>query len=285
MKFETGLIKDKYPFVLFGKGSEKLVIFPPLDDALYDSASIGWHLTHYFRDLHRHFKIMVISRRKNLPLGYTAHDMAADYAEAFETIGPANLMGISLGGMIAQHFAARYPQYVKRLVLVSTSHTMGVEGLEIGRRWIPWARAREWSKLYMDMVAMTYRGLRRKFYELCAPVAKLLFLDKIQYPSDFIISGQAAMIHDSSADLPNIKAPTLIVSGSEDPFFPQGSVHEMAEKIENSRLIILPGGLHGAYEYGGAKTRQAVIHFLENRSEKTGGRRGIVIPGLSRSGA
>lgn len=285
MKFETGFIKDKYPFVRFGKGSESLVIFPPLDDALYDAANIAWHLTHYFRDLHRHFKIMVISRRKDLPLGYSTRDMAADYAEAFEETGPSHVMGISLGGMIAQHFAAHYPQHVKRLVLVSTSHTMGVEGLEIGRRWIPWARNREWTKLYHDMVAMTYRGLRRKFYELCAPVAKLAFLNKIQYPSDFIISGQAAMIHDSSAELALIQAPTLIVSGSEDPFFPQGSVHEMADKIENSQLIILPGGLHGAYEYGGAKTRRAVIQFLEGRTENTGGKRGFFIPGLSGSGA
>ena len=55
--------------------------------------------------------------------GYTTQDMAADVAEAMETLklDAAYVMGISQGGMIAQWLAADFPERVQRLILAVTT--------------------------------------------------------------------------------------------------------------------------------------------------------------------
>jgi pimeloyl-ACP methyl ester carboxylesterase len=63
--------------------------------------------------------------------------MAADYGRAFEwSIGPAHVVGLSLGGLVAQHFAADHPEYVESLVIGVAAQGLGAEGHEIVRRWL-----------------------------------------------------------------------------------------------------------------------------------------------------
>ena len=59
------------------------------------------------------------------PVAYTLTDMAEDAARLIKTmqLHNVNLIGASMGGMIAQIVAARYPKYIKNLVLLfSTSN-------------------------------------------------------------------------------------------------------------------------------------------------------------------
>ena len=152
---ETGSIKNKYPYIRFGKGEEKLVIFPPINDALFAVPEVALFVHGLFYPFGKKYEVYAISRRRNLPVGYSTREMAADYAEALRTIGPAHILGVSLGGMIAQQFACDHPEFVKKLILVSSAHHMGPDGLKIARRWIPWARMKMWKSIYRDTAELS----------------------------------------------------------------------------------------------------------------------------------
>ena len=64
----------------------------------------------------------MFSRKRPLEEGSTTRDMAKDVAAALKILGVerASVVGVSMGGMIAQHLAIDYPQLVEKLVPVVT---------------------------------------------------------------------------------------------------------------------------------------------------------------------
>lgn len=68
-------------------------------------------------------KVQAGLSNRHEPVAYTLTDMAEDVARLIKTLnlGKVNLVGASMGGMIAQIVAARYPNYIKNLVLLFTS--------------------------------------------------------------------------------------------------------------------------------------------------------------------
>ena len=164
---ETGLLGGDLPFVRLGSGPRTLAVFPPIDDALRDATTGARFLALYYRALAEEYTVYFASRRRGLPPGYTTREMAADYTRAFEQdIGPAHVMGLSLGGLVAQRFATEYPRYVRSLVVGVAAHRLGTEGREIVRRWISRAREERWRELHAEMMVAMYEGLRRPLYEI-----------------------------------------------------------------------------------------------------------------------
>lgn len=246
---ETGFFNEKNEYIKFGQGAEKIVVFPPMNDALFKLAQIHRYYQWIFRGLSRSYTIYVISRKRNLPVGYSTREMAADYGEIFsEHIGSAHILGISLGSLIAQYFAHDFPQYTRSLVNLAAAHRMGTEGLTVARRWIPWARHGEWRTLHKDMVALSYTGIHYLLFMLGTPFIGRYLQNKISHPADFITSGQAGMIHDSSELLSEIQVRTLIVGGDKDILFPEPLLREMASRMPHAKLHLIKGAAHGVYD-------------------------------------
>jgi pimeloyl-ACP methyl ester carboxylesterase len=246
-KIEQGEIEN-CPFIRFGEGKEKIVIFPLINDALFSVREVGWYFRNLFSPLCRDYNIYVIGRKRRLPVGYSTSEMARDYAKVFENadFGQVYLIGISLGGMIAQNFAHAYPQYVQRLIIISSAHHMGPEGLNIARRWIPWTREGRWKEIYKETVKISFHKWCQLFLRLGEPLVVKYLKNKIddQAAADFIISGQAGVMHDSSSLLSEINMPTAIIGGTEDPFFPETIFREMAERIQGCELLTIKGARH-----------------------------------------
>ena len=126
-KIENGQLAKGLPFIRFGKGPQKLVIFPGISDAFLPIASsmpqyIPWYYRRYARD----YDVWVISRKRGLPAGYTTRDMARDYAAAIEEIGgPVHVMGLSLGSLIGQYLVADFPYLIRGLILSMGSRRVG----------------------------------------------------------------------------------------------------------------------------------------------------------------
>lgn len=264
--FESGLLDEAFPYIKLGQGKKTLVIFPPMNDALFDVRTVSWFLAWYCYSFTKKYTVYVISRRRGLPIGYSTEDMAGDYAKVFAKHfpHPVDILGISLGGLIAQYFAALYPQYVRRLVLAVTGSHIGPDAIKTARRWIPWARKGKWVELYHDMVDLTYTGYHRPLYRVIMPMMKMVFEKKISTPSDFIIAGQAALLHDGSDCLPSIRAKTLVIGGDRDHFFPPECLEDLAKKIRHAELEIIPGAGHGAFEEHKGPFDRAVLHFLNH---------------------
>src|SRR4028119_4349 len=138
---ESGQLAGGLPYVRFGEGPRTLVVFPPINDSLPDATHGARFFRWYFRCFADEYTVYLVSRKREVPQGYTTRDMAGDYGEALGWgIGPARVMGLSLGGLVAQHFAADHPEHVESLVIGVAARGLGREGREIVRRWIDLAR-------------------------------------------------------------------------------------------------------------------------------------------------
>jgi pimeloyl-ACP methyl ester carboxylesterase len=246
---ESGHFMGELPFIRFGEGSRTLVIFPPINDSLQDVTNGARFYRWYYRHFADEYTVYLVSRKRRLLSGYTTRDMAADYAKAFgRSIGSAHVVGLSLGGLVAQHFAADHPEYVESLVIGVAARGLGTEGREIVRRWIDLARGGRWRELHAEMVVDMYTGIRRPLYEI---LARLLGGAMVRSPvarEDFIVSAEASLDHDATDRLGAIKSRTLVVGGAQDRLFPSSLQYDTAERIPGAALRLIEGVGHGAFD-------------------------------------
>ena len=109
-------------YIRFGSGSKTLVMLPGLGDGLRTMKGTALPMAVMYRIFARAYTVYAFSRKDPLPQGYTTRDMARDQKEAMDALGieQADVLGVSMGGMIAQHLAADYPEKVGKLVLTVT---------------------------------------------------------------------------------------------------------------------------------------------------------------------
>jgi len=200
--------------------------------------------------------------RSSKPAGpYTIHQMADDAAGLLDAlhIERAHVVGVSMGGMIAQELALRHPARVRGLVLACTYPEPDADV----------ERQREFSlqqfggsvnasgELSIDLSAldpmMFFQHLlptvfNQEFIE--RELAKLLplFTGALEYGFSMeAILGQveAVMGHKATDRLHQIAAPTLVITGDADRLVPPGNSDILARHIPGAKLVKIPGGSHG----------------------------------------
>jgi 3-oxoadipate enol-lactonase len=203
---------------------------------------------------------------------YTMEMMADDIAGLLDTINidSAHIFGISLGGMIAQHFALRHPQRVTSLILGCTrcggQHSiMDDQGsgnvLDPQRLWTmtPEERARDmlpalWSQEFIDNNP-----------EIVEEHIALSIENPID-PTGYIRQLQAANSHDTYDRLPEIKVPTMVIAGDADLLIPAGNSVILASRIPGAELVILPKMGHGFYTEARDETSRIIMDFMKRNS-------------------
>jgi pimeloyl-ACP methyl ester carboxylesterase len=189
--------------------------------------------------------------------------MAADCAAAFEKdIGPARVLGISLGGYIAQHLGADFPQHVRRLVIACAAHRVSEAGRAIPQRWLTLAREQRWREFYFDVAKVTLQEYQQTFYQFLIPFLRKRPAD----PHDFLVSLEACLAHDGTELLHRIRAPTLVIGGTNDIFFPEALFREATQRIPHAKLLLMEGTGHGAYELQKSQFERAVMDFLRGQA-------------------
>lgn len=172
---------------------------------------------------------------------------AKDLGSIFEQekIQQANIVGISYGSMVAQHFAVLYPQYVKKLILVSTfAHkTPYYEAIELG-----WWRALEMGGYNLMLDIMLPSILSENYFS--NPLVSISNLKKgrkdLNLNSDAIFNLMRATKErpDYRKELKKIKAPTLVIQGEKDMLLPVHLAEEVQKNIADSKLIIVKNAGH-----------------------------------------
>ena len=236
-------------------------ILPGLADAAWEVTRHTGDSAEHYRRFADGFTLYVISRQRGLPADYTTREMAADYGRAIrEEIGPVIVLGISLGGCIAQHLAADFPELVERLVIACAGYRVSEEGRKIPERWLALAREKRWREFYFDIAKVTLREFHHTFYQFLLPMLRRETPD----PADFLVSLEACIGHNGTAALPRIHTPTLVIGGSKDVFFPPAMLQETARLIPRATLCEIDGGRHGMYELQKETFENAVLDFLHN---------------------
>jgi 3-oxoadipate enol-lactonase len=179
---------------------------------------------------------------------FTVADMADDAVGLLDAleIESAHVMGISMGGMIAQEIALRHPDRVRTLTLGCTY--AGGEGASLADPQVIQHLAQ------LLMTGRTEEALRVGFsynvspdfasdprnFELVKRVAEEL-------PGSLeilMLQVQAVASHDTSQRLGEISVPTLVVHGTEDQMIPVANARHIADRIPGARLEIMEGVGH-----------------------------------------
>ena len=252
---------DTMHYVTFGKGEKTFVILPGLSDGITTVHNKQMLLSSYYKIFAKDFKVYVLSRRNNLPDGYTTKDMADDLKTAMETLGieKAHLMGISQGGMISQHFAINHPEFLDKLVLGVTIAKQNETMTDVIGSWVEMVKVERYKEFVIDTIVKTYTEKMQKKYKPAYPI-----IAKMNTPKDprrFFIQANACLTHNAYDRLSEIKCPTLILGGKADKVVGLNTSEEIAAKIEGSKLIMYDGLGHGAYEESKDFNKQ-VLEFL-----------------------
>jgi len=184
---------------------------------------------------------------------YSAEDMTDDAVAVLDAIGwdSAHLFGHSMGGQVAQRTALRHPRRVRSLTS-SASLPSDVAGLSAGRY------------VHLGLVA---RLARMRFPEgrdgdLALAVAVTRALASPAYPFDeqgvraMAARDQVSGVRDTAAQsrqagakwhggrLSELRVPTLVLHGSDDPLLRPAAARRTAQAISGARLVIVPGVGH-----------------------------------------
>ena len=191
-----------------------------------------------------------------------ADDAAALMAEL--DIGRAHILGVSMGGMVAQELAIRHPGVVDRLIIACSRARTG----ELRRKVAVAQRALWEADVPRESIAaiqMNWGSTTARLQDPEAPL-ELLALQasdpyKIQKHA-YLRQLDATIAHDTVDRLGGVQAETLVLVGAEDVLTPPHESIEIAELIPNARLQILPRGGHGFSGEYAPEFNRAVLDFL-----------------------
>ena len=203
--------------------------------------------------------------RSDKPMGpYDLERMALDAVEVLDAAGAesAHVMGASMGGIIAQILAVRYPERVRSLVLACTACRH-----QGWRRWLleQWAEEAQqhgmkaWAKQNLRWIVGP-RSLRR-----FSPAFNALSGVFVSAPVHaFVAQVRAILDADESLrdEVPDWAPPTLVICGSQDILTPQSDSEELAELIPGAELVVIRGASHGFMIEAGPALNRAVGEFL-----------------------
>jgi 3-oxoadipate enol-lactonase len=212
------------------------------------------------------------SGRSGAPLRPTSMpELAADAAGLLREIGveSAHVCGLSMGGMIAQELAIRFPERVRGLVLGGTTpggpraarptlrelRALGAAAAG-GRRDGERAWLGEWvfSDAFRREQPERARELLRHFGRHRAT------------PQGVWAHWWASVYHDTTSRLGGIQAPTLVMHGEQDAMAPISNARLLASEIPGAELCIVPGAGHAYMLERPQESFEALCAWLARRS-------------------
>jgi pimeloyl-ACP methyl ester carboxylesterase len=216
----------------------------------------GTHLTWgepFLDALRESFEVVVYDHRGMGRSGrteppFTIVDLADDADALLGELGwdSAHVVGISMGGMVAQELALRHPERLRTLTLGCTyagGDGSSLTSPEVGGKLIESMQSGDreralrvgWEANVSERFAAEeeqYAEFRRRAIEVPANLPTIM------------AQMQAIMPHDTSAQLGDIDVPTLVLHGSEDQMLPSRNGEAIARAIPGARLEIFDGVGH-----------------------------------------
>lgn len=237
----------RLPYLGLGSGAPLLFVGGLALEAGVEAAGTEWMTASLLKPFAKRRRVMFVNRRKGLRRGMSMAELAEEHAAAIRSLGggPVDVAGISTGGSIAQQLAADYPDLVGRLVLLCTACRLGAEGRAMQRRVA--ARIRRGAR--RQALAVLMAGLvppRRG--RVAAAALVWLAGPRVLAGGDDLADMATTIEAEDAFDLATcrstIRAPTLILAGSEDRFYSPELFAETARLIPGSRLRVFEGRGH-----------------------------------------
>ncbi len=205
---------------------------------------------------------------------YTLSDMADDALGLMDTlhVGQFHVLGVSMGGMIAQHLAAMAPQRVESLTLIMSSS--GAQGLPAPSQALLQLLARRSApnrEVALEQQADLLAALGSP--DVADDRGQLLAQAAESYDRAFNPEGAqrqilAILAEPSRVELLNqLRVPALVVHGTSDPLLPVMHGVHLAAHIQGSELRLIPGLAHRFQEQFKGPLLAAVLPYLRAHRE------------------
>ena len=199
--------------------------------------------------------------------GYDLETMADEAVAVLRAAGHsrAHVVGISMGGMIAQLVALRHSQCVDKLVLLSTTpggpHTVA-PAPEAMLALMP-----DLSKPPEEIIRSAMQRITGPGFAAAHPevISEMVRIALAAPTPQFVFARQLAAIMESDRypQLAKIAAPTLVVHGDADPLVPYANGQTLAARIPGARLVTLQGCGHLAMWEQPRELVHALVEFLQ----------------------
>jgi 3-oxoadipate enol-lactonase len=176
---------------------------------------------------------------------YCIADMADDLAGLLDALGiqRSHLLGLSMGGMIAQEFAVRHPDRLDRLVLTGTAAAPARSAIDMIQIW-SWVKANDAAgKVFggQQFVSLFSTAFLRN-HQAVQDTAELLASNPYPMsPEAYARQADAYGQFDALDRLGTITAPTLVVVGEQDLLTPPWIAREVADAIPGARFEVIFG--------------------------------------------
>ncbi|WP_277061345.1 alpha/beta fold hydrolase [Rivihabitans pingtungensis] len=220
-----------------------------LNGLTMNTAAWGWHTPLYAGQ----FQVLTLDLRgqgqssKPEADAYPLAQQADDVASLLDALGiaRAHVLGLSYGGMVAQHLARQHPAKVARLVLASTLAYSDAANAAIAASWEAAQCTGGGDQLFTDMLPWVFGSQFLASQQAMLQAMRALAAQAPWEPVRRLSNGVLA--HDARPWLGQLRQPTLVVVGSEDRMTPRYQADALVAGIAGARLEVLPGVGHASH--------------------------------------
>jgi pimeloyl-ACP methyl ester carboxylesterase len=216
--------------------------------------------------------------------GYTAAEMQGDPIAVLDGYGieSANVVGMSMGGAIAQVVALSHPARVATLTAISTSQVSADDRQELPAPSTKYmehagrAESVDWSdteaiKAFLLSDCRELAGSKHPFDERAA--RELIAADTARAENPLSVINHELLDSDEDAEwhLDELQPPLLVIHGTSDPLFPRDHGRALADAVPGARLVEIDGGGHELHPNDWDQIIEAIAgHTAGESSPRTG---------------
>jgi pimeloyl-ACP methyl ester carboxylesterase len=222
-------------------------------------------------ELANRFRILTFDQRgsglsEKPDMAYSIAMLADDTAALMEHIGfsTAHIIGVSMGGTIAQELALRHPQKIRSLVLGCTT-AGGPNAIRIGGSTFTAAYSTQPMSAKERGQALAEAAFTKGYLAQHPEVIPAMIAARQQRPLDTVALQhrvKATMTHDAYDRLPQIKCPTLVITGKDDALISWENSRVLAERIPGAELVLLEPAGHCFWLEQPEQSSEAISSFL-----------------------
>jgi pimeloyl-ACP methyl ester carboxylesterase len=236
------------------------------------STNVYWWDPLFIEEISKKYRVVIFDNRgagrtDKPEIDYSIKMFADDTIGLMDAlkISKAHVLGVSMGGMIAQEIAINHPERVEKLVLCVT-HPGGTKAISPSPEVISMLIGERAGRTPEEIVENTiYLLYPPKFIDENPEVVEQTKerISKYMIPPEFFLRQfRAIMEFDAFDRLKKIKSPTLVVGGGKDILVPPENSRIIAEAIPNAKLVIFDEAGHGLIAQEREKFAEMLLSFL-----------------------
>ena len=222
-------------------------------------------------DLAPHFRVLTFDQRgsglSDKPdMEYSIALLADDTAALMDHVGfaAAHIIGVSMGGTIAQELTLRHPRKVRSLVLGCTTPG-GAQAVRIGGGAFTAAYSTQPMSAAERGRALAEAAFTKGYIAQHPETIPAMIAARRQRPLDTVALQhrvKATLKHDAYDRLPQIKCPTLVITGKDDALISWENSRVIAERIPGAEFVLLEPAGHCFWLEQPERSREAIARFL-----------------------